>query len=196
MGIDVRWCLLHEPYPRVRRSRDSRHPVEFPHDVPCVAKHSARGNDLGAVARADSPPFQVNSPLGLGLRLVRTMFAVQSGLPNSEGVGQRQGPVEHLVRRLQPRFGCGGRGVEAAVHLDGLFHPEAVKIREVSGEQSGDPQPCGDATFLDQAETPHDHAVVVRAAHPRVLMVDGDFVAWPREYTYHELGAVVLSELP
>lgn len=102
MTIDVQWRFLHEPYPRVGRSRDDRYHVDLPRDM--LANPSARRNDLDAVSREDLPSFQVKSLLGLGLRLVRTMYSAKSGLPNSEGVGRRQRPVEHLVRRLQPAF--------------------------------------------------------------------------------------------
>ena len=88
----------------------------------------------------------------------------------------------------------GRRGVQAVINVDGRFHPIAVKVRELPGEQPGVLRASGHAAFLNQSEPAIDHAVVHRPVDPRVLMADHLVISQPREGVVHELGALVRPE--
>ena len=66
-----------------------------------------------------SPPVEVKTPLGVGVRLVGAVGAVKSGLHECEGVGRRQCLKTCLVRRLEMGVRRRRRGVMVVLYVKG-----------------------------------------------------------------------------
>ena len=165
-------CPLLRCHPRLRHSLDDWLALHLPGDVPRVTRTPACRNHLDAVSRMVSPPVEVETPLGFGVRLVGALDAVESGLHEGEGVGRRQYPKESLVGRLEMGVRRRRRGVQAVGHVDSCFHPEEVQVRELPREQPGGLKASDNAAFLHETESTLDHTVVLRPVDPGVLVSD------------------------